>query len=93
MDNPQYTETQLNAAIRRATSRNIYVIGDGDEEQPTFSVYLDDEETALRVEDLGTTHELYEVDGSTHREIARAQHYDTVADQIIDYIDSRETEA
>lgn len=93
MDNPQYTETQLNAAIRRATSANIYVIGDGDEEQPTFEVYLNDDLTDARIEDLGAAFELYAVDGATHHEIARAQHFDTIADQVIDYLENRETEA
>lgn len=87
MDNPIYTETQLNNALKRATSRNVYVIEDGDFEQPTFTVYADDDETDLRVEDLGAAHELYAVDGSTHREITRARHYDDVAVAIVEYLE------
>lgn len=86
MDNPIYTENQINNAIKRATTRNIYVIVD-DDEHPTFTVYNDDEETTLRVEDLGATHELYEVDGSAHREITRARHYDDVAAAILEYLE------
>lgn len=87
MDNPIYTENQINHALKRATTRNIYVVADGDDEQPTFTVYNDDDETDLRVEDLGTTHELYEVEGSVHREITRARHYDDVAVAIIEYLE------
>lgn len=87
MDNPIYTESQINKALQRATTRNIYVTEDGGIEQPTFTVYNDDEETALRVEDLGATHELYEVEGSAHREITRARHCDDVAAAIIEYLE------
>ena len=57
MDNPEYTERHINAALKNQSTLDISVRWDGSypdpEDDATFDVYFDDEETNFVVWDRG----------------------------------------
>lgn len=82
MDNPEYTERQINAALKDQSTLDISVRWDGNypdpEDDATFDVYFDDEETNFVVWDRGRDIDVVErigkraysvIDGSRSHEI------------------------
>ena len=63
MENPDYTERQINEALKEHTPLDITVMWDGYEPErggtADFEVYLDGETTDLVVWDHGTSFDIY----------------------------------
>lgn len=92
MDNPEYSERQLNEAIKVRTHLPIRVYWDGNEpghgEAAKFEVCLDGCETDFWVWDDGSAFDLVQHFGqSRFGGIASELHYDSIAAQIIETIE------
>ena len=92
MDNPEYTERQINEALSGRTHLPIRVFWDGNEperdEAACFEVCIDGCETDLWVWDYGPSFELMQDFGqSRFGYINHARHFDSIAALIVETIE------
>lgn len=92
MDNPNYTEHQIDEAIKAHTKRNITVKWDGWEPEQDgaayFDVYLNGEDTGVTVCDYGRTFEIVERTGRrSYATVDWAVHYDHLASKLTDLVE------
>jgi hypothetical protein len=92
MDNPEYTERQINAALKAHTKLDITVQWDGDEPErgatANFEVYLDDETTDVVVWDHGTSFDIYQrTDAHRYVSLGWADGYEKLAAELTNIIE------
>lgn len=92
MDNPEYTERQINDALKAHTKLDISVQWDGWEpeqgEIAHFDVYLDGEDTDLVVWDHGPSFDIVERTAkSCYANVDWAVRYDRLAAKLITLIE------
>lgn len=93
MDNPEYTERQINEALKAKTDLPITVSWDGNEpcsdETANFEVYFDGDTTDLVVWDHGPSFDICERIGSGHYASCDwAVRYDVLAKKLIGIIET-----
>lgn len=92
MDNPEYTESQINQAFKAHTKLDITVSWDGYEPErdgtADFEVYLDGETTDVVIWDHGDSFDIYErdADGVFHS-AGWARMYDKLVAKITNIIE------
>lgn len=90
MDNPKYTQTQINKQLaKRPLPVTVYWNGDDTAETPIFAVYLGDDETPYVVEDNDDTFDIIKThaDGLRHyTTVAWASGYHDLADRLVEII-------
>lgn len=92
MDNPEYTERQINEAFKAHTQLDITVKWDGwepeQDETANFEVYLDGETTDLVVWDHGPSFDIYERDADgVYCAAGWAVRYDKLATKLTNIIE------
>ena len=94
MDNPEYTERQINEALKALTDRNITIGWDGyepsmtEEEPASFDVYLNDDATGLLVWDQNGSFDIVERTGVCfYATLDWAVRYDEVARKLVEIIE------
>jgi len=92
MDNPEYTESQINKALKARTKLDITVSWDGYEPEQgataDFDVYLEGETTDVVVWDHGTSFDIYErTDAHRYASMGWAVGYDKLAAKLINIIE------
>jgi hypothetical protein len=92
MENPEYTESQINQALKAQTDRDITVQWDGYEPESggtaDFEVYLDGETTNVVLWDHGDSFDIYERDANgVFHSAGWARLYDKLATKITNIIE------
>lgn len=92
MDNPEYTERQINEALKAHTKLDITVQWDGDEPErdatANFEVYLDGETTDVVVWDHGTSFDIYQrTDAHRYVSLGWADGYEKLAAELTNIIE------
>lgn len=92
MDNPEYTERQINAALKAHTQLDITVKWDGWEpekdETADFEVYFEGETTDVVVWDHGSSFDIYERTGDRcYASMGWAVYYDKLAAKLTNIIE------
>lgn len=92
MDNPEYTERQINEALEASAHRDITVRWDGFEPErggtADFEVYLNGYETNMVVWDHGNSFDIYERTApSRYESVDDAADSDEVAQKLIEIIE------
>ena len=88
MDNPKYTETQINKQLAKRPL-NLSVLWDGDEtaETPNFTVILGEDATLYCVEDNGDAFDIiHDIASRRCQHIAWASGYHDLADRLVEII-------
>lgn len=88
MENPEYTERQINAALSERTSLDISVRWDGEypdpEDDAVFDVYFDGEDTPYLIWDRGSDMDIVERIGrQTYSMIDGSYSHERLADILI----------
>lgn len=88
MDNPNYTEAQINKQLaKRPLPVTVCWNGDDTAETPIFAVYLGDDETPYHIEDNDDTFDVFrEVGQRRYESMFWASGYHDIADQLVDLI-------
>jgi hypothetical protein len=92
MDNPEYTERQINEALKAHTQLDITVKWDGwepeQDETADFEVYLEGETTDVVVWDHGPSFDIYERTGERrYAAMGWAVRYDKLAAKLTNIIE------
>lgn len=95
MDNPEYTERLINAALKAQSKNDIVVCWDGNYPEPEdtadFDVYLDDDETNYVVWSHGSDLDVVERIGKqAYSSIDGSRSHEVVARILIDIIGEKE---